>query len=116
MWVLYDWQYACISHPFFDMHRIYEDWSDEAVEKYLGYWTEFGTMEKLKQVLPIACTMAWLLKAWSIIECLEACCPGASPALLSFLIDCLAMSMCRLENLGLNLDCSMGENDKSESV
>lgn len=89
VWILHDWQFGCISHPFFDLHRIYKDLSPAVKEKYLAHWTEFATMEELKKLLPIACNLAWLLKAWSAIECLKSCSPGLGSTLLEFVLDCI---------------------------
>lgn len=97
--ILYDWQHACISHPFFDFHRIHNELSPQMVENILNQWIHVSSIERLRRTFKLSCILGWLLKFWNSIDCLEACYPEECSVLGEFCIDCLEEVTYGLRNL-----------------
>lgn len=97
--ILYDWQHACISHPFFDFHRIQSELSPQLVENILNQWIHVSSIERLRRTFKLSCILGWMLKFWNGIDCLAACDPERCSVLVEFCIDCLEEVIYGLRNL-----------------
>ncbi|CDF33331.1 unnamed protein product [Chondrus crispus] len=66
--VVFDWQFASISHPFFDLREIHEEQnlSEEERRCYLEMWREYEPVERCEELYEIAHRLGWLLKLHGI--------------------------------------------------
>lgn len=73
--ILYDWQYACISNPFLDLHEVtvHNDFPEDIINDYLDLWLRYETKERLWEAFQLARSLGWILKMWTSIECLKQC-------------------------------------------
>ncbi len=46
--ILFDWQYAAVSHPFFDFCEFREKVDEKIVDEYLSQWSGRGNVLKLQ--------------------------------------------------------------------
>ena len=60
--ILFDWQFAAVSHPFFDFHEIHEKVTVEERRAYLRMWSDFESLERCEQLYELAYPLGWLLK------------------------------------------------------
>lgn len=51
---LFDWQFAYVGHPFFDLHRLHKDCPHEVLKEYLGLWVGFEDLEDLHKTYRVA--------------------------------------------------------------
>ena len=68
--VVFDWQFAAISHPFFDLQEIHEEQniSEEERRCYLEMWREYEPLERCEELYEIAHRLGWLLKLHGIVR------------------------------------------------
>lgn len=71
--LLFDWQYACISHPFCDLHEFYEFASEDVLTEYLDLWIDYEPYSRAREALELAKDLGWLLKIWSSFNCHNEC-------------------------------------------
>lgn len=79
--VLFDWEFACIGHPFCDFHRLNKDSSQEEIDQYLRMWCLFENIERAREAYGIGWKLGWLLKAWSLSDRIEECNPQVESSL-----------------------------------
>lgn len=60
--ILFDWQLTCISHPFFDLLEGRRKFKGEALEAYLNRWKDFEPLERCREALQLALSVARLVR------------------------------------------------------
>lgn len=59
----FDWEYAAVSHPFFDFHRFHNRaLTNEQINDYLSIWTAFEPLERCREAFLIAKGLGWVMK------------------------------------------------------
>lgn len=87
--ILFDWQYAAVSHPFFDFHDYdKEDFTDELIEEYLHMWIEFEPIERCRDAFKIGTAMGWALKMLSSVEYTHVPTPELNSEMLDWFWEC----------------------------
>lgn len=69
--ILFDWQYACIGHPFCDFFLLMDSISEDVKEEYLGMWSAFESMEGRKRRLTWRASSGVALKCgriWTLLH------------------------------------------------
>jgi len=63
--VFFDWGQGCLSHPFFDVadFSVDEDMGPEFPENYLASWTQYETMDRLKEAWELAKSLSFVRNA-----------------------------------------------------
>lgn len=112
---LFDWQYACIGHPFCDFHRLHSDISEEALREYLGMWSGFESMERAKEAYELAQKLGWCLKMWSISDCYEQGNPQARSSLAEYVHDIIEGPLIS-ESSTSNDEGTCGEREEPENI
>jgi hypothetical protein len=68
--IYYDWTDACVAHPFFDVLTVLDN-VDDPVERmrlrdiYLAQWTDYASLECLREIFPLSQTLAAVHQAVS---------------------------------------------------
>ena len=94
--VFFDWTDACVAHPFFDLVTLLVENPDHGerlpdvpsarerlIEAYLGVWSAYQPMERLREAWALAEPLGWLHQAISyryLLRSLEASWHNWSPA------------------------------------
>ncbi len=92
--VLFDWERAFISHPFFDV----QDFRDRTfVNEYLAQWGEYESFERAVECYKLARPLGPLLSAYSTLRCMEKGMPGDEVTMQIYFESCLQDSVCRLD-------------------
>lgn len=79
--LLFDWEFACIGHPFCDFHELHEDLSQDLVDEYLTMWATCEDIEKAREAFEIARKLGWILKMWSLADWSTDCNPQSRSSL-----------------------------------
>lgn len=85
--ILFDWQYACISHPFFDLHEVRHELDPIIVDECLSLWEKYADREEIDKAHQITAVLGWMPKLWSMIECLKHSYPERNSSLAAFARD-----------------------------
>ncbi len=70
--ILFNWQHAAVSHPFFDFCEFHEKVDEKIVDKYLSYWSSYEQLEPAKEFSEIARRLGWLLRIYVQANCIYA--------------------------------------------
>eukprot|EP00172_Hildenbrandia_rubra_P000646 Plantae.Rhodophyta-Hildenbrandia_rubra.ctg13518.p1 GENE.Plantae.Rhodophyta-Hildenbrandia_rubra.ctg13518~~Plantae.Rhodophyta-Hildenbrandia_rubra.ctg13518.p1 ORF type:complete len:480 (+),score=56.28 Plantae.Rhodophyta-Hildenbrandia_rubra.ctg13518:922-2361(+) len=89
-YLLFDWQYACISHPFMDLHCMWRDIDRKTLEEYLNVWSNFAGREDSDAAIRIAPAMGWCLKMWTMFDCIKESDLERNSSLAEFAWLCLS--------------------------
>lgn len=75
--ILFDWEFACIGHPFYDWHELHTELSDKARRVYLDLYLDshgkYGTVDELQSLYSAGRTLGWCIKMWHSLEQARAC-------------------------------------------
>ena len=86
--VLFDWQFAAISHPSFDFHQFGEKVQEAELDEYLSKWTKKMTLDRVKEAYELANVLGWLLKISVIMKCLDASDPQEGSEMREAMVTC----------------------------
>jgi len=71
--ILFDWEFACIGHPFYDWHELHGVLSKEARLAYLGLFNRYGAMEELQSLYDAGRTLGWCMKMSHVLKRARLC-------------------------------------------
>eukprot|EP00178_Gracilaria_changii_P025771 TRINITY_DN79276_c0_g1_i1.p1 TRINITY_DN79276_c0_g1~~TRINITY_DN79276_c0_g1_i1.p1 ORF type:complete len:476 (+),score=50.82 TRINITY_DN79276_c0_g1_i1:144-1571(+) len=81
--LLFDWEFACISHPFFDFHRIADESEDSImIDEYLMKWFAIEQLEEAREAYDIGVHLGHFVKMWALSDRLEESAPQLFSPLL----------------------------------
>jgi len=73
-YIIFDWQYTCVGHPFYDLHEVGEDLP---VADRAAYLRRFAAWEPRESVLfeayEACCILGFVLKMWTTLDVYRAC-------------------------------------------
>lgn len=97
--ILFDWQYACIGHPFFDLHEVtvHNDFPENVINDYLDLWAGYESRERAREALEIARILGWTLKMWTSLDCLKECNPQKVSSLEYIVVDAFKVMVDQIE-------------------
>lgn len=97
--ILFDWQYACIAHPFFDLHEVtvQNDFPENVINDYLDLWAEYESRERAREAYEIARVLGWTLKMWTSHDCLKECNPQKSSTFEYIVVDAFKVMVSQIE-------------------
>lgn len=74
--LLFDWEFACISHPFFDFHRIADESKDSImIDEYLMKWFPLEHLDEARTAYDIGVHLGHFVKIWALSDRIEASAP-----------------------------------------
>ncbi|PXF40126.1 hypothetical protein BWQ96_10164 [Gracilariopsis chorda] len=74
--LLFDWEFACISHPFFDFHRIHDESDDSAIiDEYLLRWFPAEQIAEARTAYDIGVHLGYFVKIWALSDRFNASAP-----------------------------------------
>ncbi|PXF42736.1 hypothetical protein BWQ96_07551 [Gracilariopsis chorda] len=74
--LLFDWEFACISHPLFDFHRIADESKDSImIDEYLIKWFPLEQLEEARNAYEIGVHLGYFVKVWALSDRLEESAP-----------------------------------------
>lgn len=85
--LFFDWQYACISHPFCDLHEMHKELTENTMNVYLDLWSEYESRERAREAFELAKNLGWCLKMWTMMDGLQECDLQRSSSRADFLAD-----------------------------
>jgi len=71
--ILFDWEFACIGHPFCDWHELHGKVSKEDRQAYLQLFANYGEAHGLETLYDAGRTLGWCMKMWSVLEQARQC-------------------------------------------
>lgn len=69
----FDWEFACVSHPFYDWHELHGEASDKVRQAYLKLFAEYGTEHELHVLYDAGRTLCWCVKMWRVLRIRRWC-------------------------------------------
>lgn len=87
--ILFDWEFACISHPFCDFHRLHKDVTLETVTSYLCMWGAYEDVDRALEAYFLGWKLGWVMKLWSLSDVIESYNPEESSYLQSWIFTIL---------------------------
>lgn len=66
--MLFDWEYAYIGHPFCDMCTVGDKLSPEDLSIYLNLWSPYGSVESLQRSLDLGRKLGWCIRMWRMFD------------------------------------------------
>ena len=69
----FDWEFACVSHPFYDWHELHGKVSKEDRQAYLQLFANYGEAHGLETLYDAGRTLGWCMKMWSVLEQARQC-------------------------------------------
>ena len=91
-YLIFDWEYAYIGHPFFEFHEMHQVMKPEDVKCYLSLWSKYRSEEELQDAFEIGRKLGWCVKMWLMLDCMEAGDAQRNSVLGEFAGDCLAFA------------------------
>lgn len=86
-YMLFDWEYAYIGHPFCDFCSMHERMKPEDVKRYLCMWSKYDTVERLEEAFCLACKLGWCFKMWTMFDYIREADPQRNSSLAVYARD-----------------------------
>lgn len=87
--IILDWEYAHVGHPFSEVHEIYELLKPEDLTLYLQLWFHYGNEETLRRAIDIGRVVGWCVKICKCFERLKMSDRESNPQTALFASDCI---------------------------
>eukprot|EP00178_Gracilaria_changii_P005191 TRINITY_DN1847_c0_g3_i1.p1 TRINITY_DN1847_c0_g3~~TRINITY_DN1847_c0_g3_i1.p1 ORF type:complete len:438 (-),score=32.55 TRINITY_DN1847_c0_g3_i1:1347-2660(-) len=68
VYMLFDWEYAYVGHPFGDLGTLVEKMSTGEIERYLTLWLQYDCMEELKKSLRVGSRLGWCFRLCKLFD------------------------------------------------
>jgi len=71
--ILFDWEFACIGHPFYDWHELHFAVPEEVRLSYLRLFTKYGAQSDLEPLYDAGRTLGWCVKMYHMLKRARLC-------------------------------------------
>lgn len=69
---VFDWEFVCVGHPFYDTHELHPRLSAEARSTYLSHFVTRGARD-VEALYGAGRTLGWCAKMWHVLDIAALC-------------------------------------------